>query len=136
MVRYILKNEVIDANKTVTTTYNQPHFVQQEANLDHVLDSVERYGEGIGDEGSRIIKKAAFLLFHLAHTAHVFADGNKRTAITTTIFFLNQNGFEAKFETAEEQDELAKTVKETAAGKHTINYLSKWLTGKVSKTPK
>lgn len=130
MVHYILKDEVIGANKTVTTTYGQPHFVQQEANLDHVLDSVERYGEGIEDESSRIVKKAAFLLYHLAHTAHVFADGNKRTAITATIFFLNQNGFEAKFETPEE---LARVVKETAAGKRTINYLSKWLKGKVSK---
>lgn len=133
MVRYISKDEVIGANKTVTTTYGQPHFVQQEANLDHVLDSVERYGEGIGNEEDRILKKAAYLLYHLAHTAHVFADGNKRTAITSAIFFLNQNGLEAKFETAEGQEELAKVVKETAAGKRSINYLSKWLSGKVSK---
>ena len=133
MVRYISKEEVIDANKTVTSSYGQPHFVQQEANLDHVLDSVEGYGEGIKEPSSRIIKKAAYLLYHLAHTAHAFADGNKRTAITATIFFLNQNHLEAKFEAAEEQDELALVVKETAAGKHTVNYLSKWLAGKVSK---
>ena len=133
MVNYIAKYEVIGANKTVTSTYGQPHYVQQEANLDHVLDSAERYGESIGDDDGKIIKKAAYLLYHLAHTAHIFADGNKRTAIAATFFFLAMNGFEVKFNTEEAQDELARVVKETAAGKRSINYLSKWLKTKVSR---
>jgi death-on-curing family protein len=107
--------------------------VQQEANLDHVLDRLERYAESIKDADGKVMKKAAFLLYHIAHTAHIFADGNKRTAITATIFFLNENGFEAKFESQEEQDELARVVKETAAGQRTINFLAKWLKGKVSR---
>jgi len=130
MVRYISKEEVIRANLTVTASYGQPHFVQQEANLDHVLNSLERYGEGIGDEEEKVVKKAAFLLYHLAHGAHVFADGNKRTSIAAAIFFLNQNGLEARFES---QEELAMVVKETAAGHHTVNHLSKWLKGKISR---
>jgi death-on-curing protein len=133
MVRYILKAEVIHANRTVTVSYGQPHFVQQEANIDHILDGVERYGKGIGDENSQVIKKAAFLLHHLAHTGHVFADGNKRTAITATLFFLDLNGVDARFGSVEAQDELARVVKETAAGRHTVSYLSKWLKGKVLK---
>ena len=129
-VRYISKENVIDANKKATSAYGQPHFVIAEANLEHVLEAVQHYGENISDEDERILRKAAYLLYHLAYDAHVFTDGNKRTALVSTSFFLSINHFAIMFNADNheaEEERMAKLVKDIAEGKKSISAAHKWL---------
>ena len=86
--------------------------------LDEVLaihdDMIERYGGSFGVRDLGLIQSAisrpqatfggydlyktvfdkAAALFHSLLFNHAFADGNKRTAITTTVRFLHVNGYE------------------------------------------
>ena len=126
MVVYLGKQLVIRANKSLTAMYGQSHVVQQEANLDYALDRVEHYGEGIKNEDEKVLKKAAFLLYHLAYTSHAFWDGNKRTALLSMASFLVANGY-TFIPGDERQVEVARTMKEIASGKHTINFICRWL---------
>ena len=116
-------------NKALTRHYNQPHSVAAEANLEHVLEQAKHYAEGITDAEQRLLKKAAFLLFHLAYDAHIFADGNKRTAFAATAGFLEMNGYEMRLDGEESQLRQAAMMKETAEGKRSISYVFKWLKG-------
>lgn len=126
MVVYLGKHLVIHANKSLTAMYGQPHAIQQEANLDHVLDRMQRYGESISDEEEKILKKAAYLLYHLAYTAHVFWDGNKRTALLSAASFLVANGY-TFIPGDERQEEVARTMKEIAEGKRSVSSVYRWL---------
>jgi len=105
--------------------------------LDEVLslhaDQIERYGGGSGVRDMTLLESAlgmprasmggkylhgtlaemaAAYLFHIARN-HPFVDGNKRTALMTTLIFLGLNGrsLEAR------DDELADLVLGVAAGK-------------------
>lgn len=126
-ITYPTKEEIIHSNRVITSKYSQNHVVQQEANLDFVLDSMERYAEDIGDTREKILKKAAFLIYNLSYKAHAFLDGNKRTSITATLLFLEKNGLRLNNEDELGQEELAKIVKEAASGKKSVNYLYTWL---------
>jgi death on curing protein len=125
-IKYLLKEQIISINKEVTSEYSQNHFVQQEANLIHTLDRMTKYAETIKDKNTKILRKAAFLLYNLAYKDHVFLDGNKRTSILSCMAFLKQNKIHVFFDESE-QDDLAKTVKEIASGKMNISSISKWL---------
>ena len=133
MVAYLGKHLVILANKKLTSMYGQPHIVQQEANLEFVLDRVEHYGENVSSEDEKVILKAAYLLYQLAYVAHVFEDGNKRTALMCAANFLVANNY--TFLPGEErQEEVARIMKEIAEGKHSINFICRWLKTIAKKT--
>ncbi len=137
MVLYLPKGAVILVNKIITEDYSQPHVVQQEANLDHVLDSLSRYANSIDDEEEKLLRKAAYLTFNMAYTAHVFADGNKRTTFLFLNSFLFINGYVLKDTLLPVQDEqqakLADFMREVAAGKKSINAIYDWLKTNVVK---
>lgn len=124
---YLDKKTVVEINQRVTYFYNQPHVVIAEANLDYVLEQVAHYGENISGDEERIFKKAAFLLYHLAFDAHVFADGNKRTALLSASAFLSLNSYHLILGTDEIQVRQAQIMKETAEGKKSISFLANWL---------
>lgn len=115
--------------------------------LDEVLaihdDMVERYGGsfGIRDLGliqsaiarpqatfggedlyPTIIDKAA-ALFHSLIFNHAFADGNKRTSLTSTARFLYLNGYELKAD----QKELIDFPLRVEANHLDIDQIAKWL---------
>lgn len=119
----------MQTNKGLVFLYSQSHAVQQEANLDHVLDRMQHYGENIAGSREKTLKKAAYLLYHLAYDAHVFADGNKRTALTSTLFFLHHNGlgFPSETDSKEKQEEIAGFMKDTAEGKKSLSAVYRWL---------
>lgn len=127
VVAYITKEFVIKANQFYTSAFGQNQVVQQEANLDHYLERVQRYAEGIKDGRGKILRKAAFLLFHLAGDAHIFENGNKRTAYISMLRFLSINGLELRYAQVEEYDRAVKLIKETAEGRQTISGIVRWL---------
>ena len=126
---YLEKEAVVGFNRKITLEYGQPHVVVAEANLEHFLEQAKHYAENIADDEERLIKKAAYLLYHLAYDAHAFSDGNKRTALMATQTFLELNSYEMH----EEQETLAFTMKEVAEGKLSLNAIYTWLMEKTKK---
>jgi death-on-curing protein len=69
-----------------------------------------------------IFAKAAALFQSLVNN-HPFVDGNKRTGITSTVLFLQINGY--SFQTS--QDEMVSFTLSVAQGAETIESISAWL---------
>jgi len=126
---YLDKEAVVGFNRKIALQYGQAHVVVAEANLEHFLEQAKHYGEKIEDDEERLVKKAAYLLYHLAYDAHAFSDGNKRTALMATQTFLELNSYEMH----EEQEILASAMKEIAEGKMTLSAICHWLSKKVKK---
>lgn len=126
MIEYIAEEDVLEINKIVTNPYGQKSIVLQQSSITHYLDGMKRYGQDIEDETSAIIRKAAYILYHLAYDAHAFMDGNKRTALTVALAFLQKN-IENFDDSKIPEEEKAKIVKEIAQGKHSISHIEKWL---------
>lgn len=69
-----------------------------------------------------ILDKAAALLHGIAYH-HLFLDGNKRTATSAVVMFLEANGYIAAWD-----DEVAlEFILEIAQGKHEVEDVSDWL---------
>ncbi|MBI5636096.1 type II toxin-antitoxin system death-on-curing family toxin, partial [Candidatus Micrarchaeota archaeon] len=77
-----------------------------------------------------ILLKASFLLYQLAAKAHAFAEGNKRTSITSCLAFPSMNGL--YFDTNKHQ-ELLDFVLSAAQGGQSINGIHKWLSQRVKR---
>lgn len=133
MTTYFSKVAAIHANQLITSTYEQPHAVQQEANLDYILARIETYAEDSLDEREKLVRKAALLMRYLAYEGHVFADGNKRTTFALVQALLELNGFEIPHGSGEAETERAEMMKETAIGKHSLNQVRRWLERMVRK---
>jgi len=135
MVVYITREIVVQTNKGLVSLYGQSYAIQQEANLEYVLERMQHYGENISDGEEKILKKAAYLLYQLAYVAHVFSDGNKRTALTSALYFLNANGyiFPDSTSSSEKQVEIAAFMKDTAEGKMPLSAVYRWLKSHVVK---
>ncbi|MFH0835270.1 MAG: type II toxin-antitoxin system death-on-curing family toxin [Candidatus Micrarchaeota archaeon] len=127
MTEYLTFERLVEINREVTKISGDPHTVQNESNLRHVLEAVRYKYEG---NPEAVLLKAAYLLFMLAGKAHAFTEGNKRTAVTSTIAFLHLNGY--RIDTAE-QEELVNFVLELASGKHSLTRAEKWLGKRVKK---
>ena len=65
--------------------------------------------------------------FAIAFDAHAFADGNKRTALSATAAFLNENRYLIDRTGTKDQKMLAGSIKEIAEGKKSISSTYKWL---------
>ena len=133
MIIYLNKEAVIKINKSIMNEYAQPHAVVAEANLDYFLERVKHYGENITKNREKLLKKAAFLLYHLAYDAHIFSDGNKRTALSTASVFLTFNSNYIVITSREEQEKMARFVKSVAEGKESLSSNYKWLNSVVKK---
>ena len=126
---YLDKEAVVGFNRKIALQYGQAHVLVAEANLEHFLGQAKHYGEKIEDDKERLIKKAAYLLYHLAYDAHVFSDGNKRTALLATQTFLELNSYEMH----EDQEKLVARMREIAEGKMSLSAICRWLSKKVKK---
>lgn len=69
-----------------------------------------------------LLEKAAATLHALAYH-HLFADGNKRTAVRATELFLNANGLEGTWG----EDEIEAFVLRIAQGDVEIDQITEWL---------
>ncbi len=125
MINYLDKDDLIAINLEAVAISNDPHGVINEANLEYLVDAIQMKYNGKEDE---LILKAAFNLHYLAAPAHIFIEGNKRTAETSTITFLRLNGM--FFEEADQKD-LAEFILKVARGEKTITTTTKWLKARV-----
>ncbi len=124
-VNYLGKEDVIAINNEVVKLSSDPHGVISEANLGHAIDAVKfKYNDADVPQEDKIVLKAAFLLQQLANKAHAFIEGNKRTAETATIAFLNVNG--AHFEEPD-QSAVAEFMLSVARNEQSLTLTAKWL---------
>ncbi|MFH0835919.1 MAG: type II toxin-antitoxin system death-on-curing family toxin [Candidatus Micrarchaeota archaeon] len=124
-MNYLTVEQIIETNKAVTGLSNDPFAVFHPANLEHIVEAVRYKYENNPDA---VLLKAAYLLDALANKGHVFAEGNKRTAVTATFTFLEQNGCELE---PKDEDEVFYFVLEVAQNKHSLNGIKAWLQQRV-----
>lgn len=87
MIKYLSVEEVLFIHENISDFFGKtPRLLNQallESSLHHIQDS--RYYKRLSD-------KAAHLMFSIIMN-HSFFDGNKRTAILTTMTFLERNDY-------------------------------------------
>ncbi|MDX2137495.1 MAG: type II toxin-antitoxin system death-on-curing family toxin [Chloroflexota bacterium] len=117
-VRYLSASELYNINDLVTDGHT---FVRDL----HLLNSAARrpsislFGE---PQFPTIYDKAAALLESLAYH-HLFADGNKRTALRAVVQFLTLNGYRPAWTETEQYD----FILEVAQGKLGVEQIAAWL---------
>lgn len=117
-IRYLTYSDLYNINHTVT---NGDTFVRDM----HLLESAVKrpalkvFGE---QQFPTLLDKAAALIHSLAYH-HLFADGNKRTAVQAVTLFLEWNGYEVTWK----YDTEYPFILEVAQGKHDVEAIAAWL---------
>ena len=126
-MNYLSEEAIVDINRKVTWLSGDPFSVISRGNLEYLVSGI-KYKYEDKPESEKVVLKAAFMLDLIANKAHMFAEGNKRTAITSTLTFLEANGFLVN---ELDQNELTNFVLSVASGKETISGIAKWLTQRI-----
>lgn len=119
---YLTVSDIYNINHEVT----EGHVWVRDA---HLLNSAVRrpaislFGQ---PQFPTLLDKAAALLESLAYH-HLFADGNKRTAVRAVTLFLKLNGYEVLWDFEAEYP----FVLEVAQGKYEVGEIAAWLGGYV-----
>lgn len=121
-VVYLTASDIYNINDTVT----EGHTFVRDVHLLH--SAVERpklvlFGEA---QFPTLIDKAASLLHSLAYH-HLFADGNKRTAMYALILFLEKNGHQLEWDSVDQY----LFILEIAQGLHDVPAIAAWLSVRV-----
>jgi death-on-curing protein len=126
-VRYIEAADITAANRRATAQSGDPFALLHAGTLEHLLQAVRyKYSDKPYEEA--VLLKAAYLLDLLANKGHVFLEGNKRTAISSTLIFLEGNGL-----VIEEADQKALVgfVLAVARGQKSLGEIHRWLKERV-----
>ncbi|GEL14438.1 type II toxin-antitoxin system death-on-curing family toxin [Pediococcus cellicola] len=91
-VKYLTAQQLIELNKQVVLQVDGTNYGVQSTESLHVV--IEQPAQVVfGHElYPTIWLKAAFILQKITKK-HVFVDGNKRTALMASLYFINQNGY-------------------------------------------
>lgn len=122
-IQYMTVSEIYNINFTVT---GGDTFVRDI----HLLESAVKrpslvvFGQ---EQFPTLVDKAAALMHSLA-AHHLFADGNKRTAMIATQVFLERNGCATLWD----DDTLEAYLLEVAQSQHTVEDVAGWLRDYVS----
>ena len=122
-IRYLTASDLYNINDTVMDGHT---FVRDL----HLLDSAAKrpalmlFGEA---QFPTIVDKAAALLHSLAYH-HLFADGNKRTALLAVTEFMRLNGYRLTWDDATQYALLL----EIAQGQHDVPQIAERLAGYVA----
>ncbi len=108
---YNINNEIMEGN----TMVRDMHLLNSAARR----PAISLFGEA---QFPTVLDKAATLLHSLAYH-HLFADGNKRTAVRAVTHFLELNGYRIAWNYEAEYP----FVLEVAQGKHDIPEIAQWL---------
>lgn len=118
-VRYITTQDLLNLNHEITgdPMVRDIHLLHSAVRRPHLMLFGEPQFPALAD-------KAAALLESLAYH-HLFADGNKRTAVRAVEIFLARNG--QRFAYDPERD--AEFVLAVARGEHDIDAIAAWIAG-------
>lgn len=101
-MKYLTPNELIKANKIALEGENQQFAgIQYEEGLSLISEQPQLNVFG-HELYPTIWLKAAFIMQKITKK-HTFGDGNKRTALLATLFFLDKNGYEMVMSTEQKK---------------------------------
>ncbi len=125
-VRYLSASDLYNINFTITegdTFVRDIHLLESAAKR----PSIVVFGQ---EQFPKLVEKAAALMHSLA-AHHLFADGNKRTAMMATEVFLERNGCVVSWPQADIESYLL----EVAQSQQTAEDVAVWLAPYVDCTP-
>lgn len=117
-IRYLTASDLYTINEEVTQAL--PYVRDRHL----LLSAVDRPNLSFYDQPQfpTLHDKAAALLESLAYH-HLFADGNKRTALRAVTLFLEMNGWQPTWNDQQEYDYIL----EVAQGRHEVTAIAAWL---------
>lgn len=129
-IQYPTLAELIATNRSVTSLSGDPFAILHPDTLDYLVDALP-YRYNLPGFRDAMILKAAFLLDMLANRGHIFLEGNKRTALSATVSFLDVNGFLLQ---ATDVDRLG-VVLSVARGEKSLKQIAAWLEQRIKAIP-
>jgi death-on-curing protein len=121
-IRYLSVEDLYNINFTVTegdTFVRDIHLLESAVNRPKLV----LFGQ---PQFPTLLDKAAALMHSLAYH-HLFADGNKRTAVFAVTDFLQLNGYTPTWD----EDVAEAFVLEVAQHRHDIEHIAQWLDGQI-----
>ncbi len=115
-------------NQLLTGLSGSKHGMLNPGSLEHLFEQVQGFLFG-QEQYPGIVNKAA-LIFHRIARAHIFIDGNKRTATMACLVFLNLNGLKIELN----YDETLKLAVNTASGDVNQKKVQAWLENRLTKS--
>jgi len=127
---YPTREQIIEANRRAVSLSGDPFGILNSATLDHIASAV-RYKYSRNPPEEALCLKAAFVFVTLAGPGHVFIEGNKRTAVSVLLSFLeaNKSGI-----VPVEREKMADLAMLVACGKVTQSGIYRWLKERVKTT--
>lgn len=124
---------IIRDNKRLVEQRDEPFCVVKDR-LENVFSKVNSYND-MQNKRERIIRKASYILGGITYQ-QPFCEGNRETALTHTILFLRNNGFDLPLDTKEDKHEiydlLGRTVFKDELDQTIITEVEQYLTRKVT----
>lgn len=130
-MRFLTSNELIEINKRIIKYAGEGSSgVQYPQGLNLIIEQPKQIIFGT-ELYPTLWLKAAFIMQKITKK-HIFVDGNKRTAIMTTMIFIHINGYELDFE-EKEAEKIILSVTVNNDSEETMIKLATWLEDHSSK---
>lgn len=118
---YLTVQQVLDVHKSILNQYGGSHGLRSQELLESAVFRMKATFGGV-DLYEDNFAKAAALLESLCKN-HPFVDGNKRTAFTCAVTFLEINGYEMKFD----QEEGEEFMIDVASSRYSFEAIAEYL---------
>lgn len=125
MIKYLTKSDIVHINQRIVQLSSFDNFgVQYPEGLEIVVEQPKQILFG-HELYPTVWLKAAFILQKITKK-HIFNDGNKRTALLATAFFLKLNGYDLTLPRKESLD-FVLTVTTRPDDELTMQFAADWL---------
>ncbi len=124
---HLHQNVIREINKLVITQFGGERGLVNESSVEFIAERVKTLHEKL-EFREKIVGKAAFYLFQIVRERHPFTDGNKRTGIIATEFFLFMNGHSLKYAQKEREKFLLELASKKKSSKQTAEWVRNGIT--------
>ncbi len=127
-IQYLSTPDVLRIHDEMIDAYGGDHGILDQGKVDSALDRIMYSRVGGQDAMPSIIEKAAFLM-HSILRYHPFADGQKRTGLSSAFVFLGLNGYYLWSRSPLDEVHFAIHV---ARGEFEVADIAKWLAMRIA----
>lgn len=134
-LKYLTVQQLIEINKQVVLQVGGTNHGVQSVESLHVV--IEQPAQIVFDHElyPTIWLKAAFILQKITKK-HVFVDGNKRTALMASLYFVNQNGYQLiNNKIVNQAGDFVLSVTNSPDNEETMQQIANWLQEIHKKSP-
>lgn len=115
---------VVMTNKKVCALHGHKHICAHPEKIESALHSAIYPGQFPFVHGG-VVEIGAAMFFYIIK-AHVFFDGNKRTALVCAIVFIESNGWTLKYPISHTRNDLAQLADDCAANVVNLDGVKEW----------